>query len=349
MSNELTIVVPTHNRHPLLERVLPYLIDLGFPLLIIDSTQTPHQEAASDPKVDYVHCPELSLLPKMQKYILERVKSPYMLLNADDMFPSMNGIEEALVLLKSAPCYSAVQGGSLGHSNGKIIYAHSRDHHLFPTDSDRASARLLQHFASYCPIVYSVQRTNCWRETLTRLPKELVNYNYLEFYFCMMFLVHGKVARLPGFAHITDLVPSINFDSKKYRGSTKDFRSDSRFYPELMGLKATVSRYLAEVDGLTYKTAFRYVEGALDMYMARILPSKDYYWLRNKPPKTVRDRLRREWAGIKNKTFGKQQKQAYEQAAKAAKDRREEEAVQASIMGRYDEYQRILDILGTRK
>ncbi|XXJ20087.1 TIGR00180 family glycosyltransferase [Desulfovibrio caledoniensis] len=347
MSNpydKITIVIPTYRRHHLLGRLLPYIAEIGFQALVVDCSDTPYQDCQAHPTIEYIHTTEEDGVSRLKKYALDRIKTPYILLNADDMFPSRSFILNAVETLEAIPGSSAVIGDCLGYKDGRIRFQHCEGHHHYPTDCDRPSARLLQHFARHCPLTYSVMRTDCWIETLMRVPRTITNYNFQEFYVCMIILIYGKVTRIPGVAHIVDDIPSTNISSKKHRGSTKDMRSDPMYYPQLNALKETVQTFLSEREQLPPAIAMRYVEAALDMYFARILPSREYYWLRNKPPKTFRDRLQREWANLMGKLFPKERRES-ERISRMARVAREDAAAAQSIVGREDECSRISDIL----
>lgn len=345
MNDKLTIVLPTHNRSHLLDRVLPFLLELGYPLMIIDSSAERHEVAAAEPKIQYVHCPGVDLVQKMKDNIPGNIPTPYVLVTADDMFPSPSHIAESIEFLEANPDFSAVQGTSLGYDSGTVCFEQKETHYRYPTDCPRASARILQHFAGYSPIYYAVQRTDSWRQALTRLPSELVNYNLYEFYLCMMFLIHGKISKIVEFSHLSELIPSIQSPTSKLRGNTKTLRSDPLLYPELAALKDATSTYLAETEGVAYDTAFRYVEAALDMYMARIIPSRDYYWLRNKPPKTFKSRLMKEWTNLLEKTVHKQAVKDQRSAARKAESERLRQAVDKSTANRLDDFNRIMSFL----
>ncbi|ADU64264.1 MAG: TIGR00180 family glycosyltransferase [Pseudodesulfovibrio sp.] len=344
MRNKLTVVVPTYKRHHLLEQVLPHLLSLDTRILVIDSSETPHAPSSSNPRIDYVHCPDLGVLQKIRKHVVERVHTPYMLMNADDIFPSRQAITECVDFLENNPDYSSAQGVILYHENGRV-YPHEPDSPLYQADADSAGARLLQHFTNYHPMFYSVQRADCWKVTLDRIPAELVNYNFSELYMVMMMLAHGKAAKFPSFFHVTNLVPSLNVTCLRLRGKSKDMIFNGRYFPELEAIKKTVSRYLYEREALPERCARRFIEGALALLFVRALRRKTFYWIGDRPPKTLGDRIRKEWTSFLRKTILREKK-ALDTAQKKACEKSELERIleQSGVAGRND-FNAIMKIL----
>jgi len=242
--------------------------------------------------MDYIHCPNMGLLQKIKKYMLSRVTTPYTLMNADDIYPSPKAIEHALAFLESNADYSTVLGNSLNYSSEKLQFEYHSFNHHFKTDSSSPSTRLLQHFTNYIPIYYSVQRTDIVKTAFEKLPADLKNFNFTEFFFSMITLLYGKVKRVQDFDYITQDVPSVIHLASHMRGTTKAMTTDPQYYPEIDALRKTISDLITEVEGLPPEVSRRYAEATLDIYLSRILPSKKYYWLRHSPPKTRATRNR---------------------------------------------------------
>jgi len=298
MLDKLTIVIPTHNRHHLLEsRALPYFLEFGVHLLVIDSSLEPHLSSQNNPDIDYVHCPDEPLPHKMKKPVLERVKTPYMMMNADDTLASKQGIIDCISFLEKNPDYSSADGLVLQcyHDDKEHIGVTQRlEDHLIQADSDRAEERLLQNFIVFHSLFYAVQRTDCWKETFKRLPPEIVNHYLNETYMVAMTLLHGKNISLPVFFNATEAGPSLFGHDKRYYCSPHKLGIENRYRGEVEATKKAVSAYLAEQASMTEEKSQTYIEGALALY-----------WGRSREPKTFEDRLKKEWNSFLNKTFKK--------------------------------------------
>lgn len=322
MLEKLTIVITTHNRHHLLEeRVLPHFVEFGIHLMVVDSSPEPHQWSMSHPGVDYVHCPNEPLPHKLVKPVLERVKTPYMMMHADDTVSSQYGIEECLEFLEEHDDYSSARGlvFQCHYDNKERISTWDIDRYFMAVDGDKAEDRILQYFTLFSTNYYSVQRTECWHNIMRRLPEEMVNYYLADTYVAMMSAIHGKVAKLPVFFQATEAGPSINEKDLRYMCSPFKLATDSRYEVEVEATRKVLTNYLMEVSGLTDEIAKLYVDGGLALY-----------WLQDKKVKSFGDRLRGEWQSFLKKTFFKKREKLRKQAKlEAAVDRERKDYARA--------------------
>lgn len=162
MQDKVTIVIPTHERHHLLEtRALPHYLTLGLPILVIDSSREPHGPSRDNPAIDYVHCPGEPLPHKMKRPVIDRVKTPYMLMSADDTVTSMQGIRDCVSFLDENDDFSSASGVFLQcyHDDKDRIFSISHEDFIIQPDSPRPEERLLQHFVRFFPCFmrYSVR------------------------------------------------------------------------------------------------------------------------------------------------------------------------------------------------
>jgi len=297
MKDKVTIVIPTHERHHLLEtRILPYYLQFDTPMLIIDSSAKPHQPSLDNPAIDYVHCPDAPFPHKLKKNVTERVNTPYMFMNADDTLHSMKSVEICMDFIDKNPDYSTALGivFQCHHGDMSRIDANDFDAFSLPVDSNRAEERLLQNFTRFDTMFYAVTKTDCWKNSLQKLPSEIVNYYLMETYIVMMALIHGKRAKLPIMYSTTEAGPSINDHDPRYHCSPFKLATDPRYETEVHAVKKATMAYLCDQSDISQTRAQLYVDGALALY-----------WLQDKPIKNLGDRIRIEWNNFLNKTFKK--------------------------------------------
>lgn len=343
MLDKITVVVTTHNRHNGLEtRVLPHFVDMGVPLLVIDSSLDPHQWSVDNPGVEYVHCPNEPLPHKLVQPVLDRVKTPYMLMHADDTLTSKRAILRCMEFLDENPDYSSVKGLVLQcHSDEKTrISTAGLVSQLRKIDADRGGDRLLQYFSLFDTHYYSVQRSDCWKNTLKRLPKEMVNYYLADTYMALMATIYGKIAVLPIFYQATEAGPSINENDLRYMCSPFKLATESRYAVEVAATKRVATQFLMEKEGCPEEAARIFVDGALALY-----------WLQDKKVKGFNDRLRGEWQKVLNKTIRKKEMKRQKAEKREAQRRLEEKHVQ-EVLGVFDEedladFQRLIKIVQT--
>ncbi|WP_419786124.1 TIGR00180 family glycosyltransferase [Pseudodesulfovibrio sp.] len=303
MHELLTIVIPTYNRPHSLDQVLAHISEFDVRIIILDSTATPHPTLSQSERVQYVHCPEQILVAKLRQHVAELVETPYMLMNADDIFPLQIAVKQSLDFLEKNPDYSSAQGVVVNYNQGRL-YPHVYDSYLFPVDSDHAGVRLLQHHANYYPIFYALQRTDSWKTALRRQPENLVNYTLLEHGTTLMHLIHGKSARFDTPFYVVNLLPPED-KCLRLRGNAKDHISNPRYFPELEALKRAATQYMGDKEGIPANAARRYVEDAIALLFIWSYDRNAFYWLGDRPPKTMKDRLRREWESFLRKVLGR--------------------------------------------
>jgi len=319
MKSELTIVVPTHNRHHLLARLLPTLLGLDVPLLIIDSTSQPYPNPPTAMNVTYIHCPGMGILEKLRKYISECVSTPFMLMDADDTFPLKTSVMKALQFLKEHPDYSSAQGVTYLHRDGRFEQ-HRKDAELYQCDSVRPSIRILQHHVCDIHNFYGVQRTDCWKYVLGLMPDALTNPTLTEEFQLMASLIHGKSKRTNDFFHVIDEVPSLGSNEG---GMTPPFTQE-RYAPQFELFKSILAAAIVEKEPMPIVAARRYIDSALSLLGLLHVDRSLYYWRDARIPprkrKTLAEKIASEWQRFLGKTFCKKQKAERRAAQKRLED-----------------------------
>ena len=112
MLNNLTIIIPTHERQELLFRSLKFYKKYNISIIIVDSSK----KAIADkiklkwPKnFKYFHTPNQSISSKLF-FAINKVGTKYVNLCPDDDFLNMESLLEGIKYLESNKCYISVQG-----------------------------------------------------------------------------------------------------------------------------------------------------------------------------------------------------------------------------------------------
>ena len=109
-SNDISLIIKTFERQPALERLLASIRDQGYadyPVLVADDSKTPYKDAIlrkyGDVVDEYIVLPFDAGLSRGRNELLERVKTPYFMLNDDDfVFIEETDIEWAIDKLNQA-------------------------------------------------------------------------------------------------------------------------------------------------------------------------------------------------------------------------------------------------------
>ena len=119
----VTVIIPAHNRPKRLRRLLDYYSRTDIKILVPDSSDHPFADAEKYPDITYLHRPKLHFLLKL-KEVLPMISTPYVLYCADDDFAVPSGIAQMTAFLDEHPDYSTAQGHYLTFTprKGKISF-----------------------------------------------------------------------------------------------------------------------------------------------------------------------------------------------------------------------------------
>ncbi|MDR3641704.1 MAG: TIGR00180 family glycosyltransferase [Humidesulfovibrio sp.] len=297
----LTIVIPTYQRHHLLGRALAHYDAFGLPVIVVDSTPEPFTDLGNLRNVEYLHRPDAPMPHKLRAPVLENVRTPYMVMSADDSFTSLSGLRSCVEFLAANEDYSSAQGYYFGYwlrgdEVALDLYYRSVETLDSLVDSHRPEDRLIQMFSRYSAMFYAVYRTDCQREMLQRFPDMIRNYCIAEFYFAMMTALHGKHALLPVFYQLQEHAPGIGHN-ETFRNDMHRLATKPRYIGEFDAFVDAVAAYLAERSGRPLADARIFIMKAVALQA----------WQR-KMEKNPGDRLRTEWQALLNKTVFKARK-----------------------------------------
>jgi glycosyltransferase domain-containing protein len=196
--NRLTIVVPTHNRHKHLRRLIAYLSFFANHIIIVDSSNSFCEGLT---KCDYFHQPGSSREERLC-FALGRVQTPYVMLHADDDLVTPSALNLCITYLDLNQDYSAVHGYYLSFyptPSGGDWRAMLPESLYYKNGSDNLEQRILYGFENYSPLFYSVIRTEVLHKILTSIVKHSIfNLPFqLEFLINFGVIALGKERYLP--------------------------------------------------------------------------------------------------------------------------------------------------------
>ncbi|KKL68331.1 hypothetical protein LCGC14_2126020, partial [marine sediment metagenome] len=97
MFDKISLIIPTHNRHQYLTRVLDYYNGINLKILVADSSQKEYP-FKNKYDIDYFHYPNYIPHKKLAD-IIQEVKTPYVFMCADDDFIIPKAIEKCIKFL----------------------------------------------------------------------------------------------------------------------------------------------------------------------------------------------------------------------------------------------------------
>jgi glycosyltransferase domain-containing protein len=158
--NNLTIVIPTHERHALLKRALHYYHSLGLSIIIADSSGKRYKGNIPDSAV-YMHLNGYSFSNKIL-FALSKACTTYTCFCADDDFLSSSGLTKGIEFLNKHQDYISVQGHYISFKIVKGLLQKFIIYHQrlgYKVEQNSPSERLVQAFSPYMQHFYALHRT----------------------------------------------------------------------------------------------------------------------------------------------------------------------------------------------
>ena len=201
MFEDITLIIPTHNRHKYLSRILDYYRDAPFNIIVADSSSEPYKGTLAA-NVSY-HRFDVRTLTEKLGLSIRLVTTPYVFMCADDDFIIIDGINKCLQFLKGNPSYSSVQGNIIcylkesSNSNKvdfRTLYNHSLDYRI--SDEDPFE-RLASFFKTYRTNFYGVHQTSNLLQAFEGVDKKFTSIYLNEYLTNIIPLIEGNFAELP--------------------------------------------------------------------------------------------------------------------------------------------------------
>lgn len=274
--NELTAVIPTHNRARFLLRLLAFAEEVRFPypIRIIDSSGPVEAQTNLDTvsffrdrlDVAYQHV-TCGLLEKLC-FGLQETRTPYVCLWADDDFQIAAGLSECVNFLKRNPEYKSCTAqflsiGSSGAQTRAFLATHPR------RDEELLSERILKWSEKFYSNFYSVYRKEALAANL-EIAKEACTYERCriipEILLGQLSLLSGRQGALPIISLVYQMHPG---NDSRLTPAIKDdeaFPKDYEQYRQRLSAailqQSTLSREAAmELIDCSFRNVYRWTGG----------------------------------------------------------------------------------------
>ena len=172
MSNQCTILIPTHNRANYLDRCVRWFLELGHPIIIADSSQDAWQsDLRQHDAVCYLHhAGGFEVYPAKLQEAVARVQTPFVVMCADDDFITSEGLEACIDFLSRHPDYSFSQGYAYTFQvfgRRPVVWPMPYDHH-----DNHADSWIERVESAFSTVYYGVLRTEVLRDAIAFLAKQ---------------------------------------------------------------------------------------------------------------------------------------------------------------------------------
>jgi len=209
MLRNITLIIPTHNRHNYLGRILQMYAGVDIPIVIADSTPTRYDAPElQQANITYLHLPHK---PALAKWVdaLDKVYTPYICYCADDDYIFLDALQEAVLFLQEREEYVCAQGELLFYK----YYSQDQQIRYTPSilkfaslDAPQRQKRVHEYASPYRHFSYGVHRL----ENLKKIMRHIQSYPLYEpylFELCHTLLVvlSGRVKALPSLYHLREM------------------------------------------------------------------------------------------------------------------------------------------------
>jgi len=295
LRDQITIIIPEHKRPEHLRRLLDYFLSFGLHIIVADSSPVKFKYLAEyDELITYRFFPGEDLAAKLNK-VVYLIKTPYVVMCANDDFLVPKAIEEIIEFLELNPDYNSGQGvyTDFKFLNGKIFsslrYKETTDIDL---NSHLAMDRLFALQKKYFQYYYAVFRTETFEQVIKSVicdsESQIKNLCLLESYVSCFSAIDGKHIIMPIFyaarenmetsaATETDTIPEV-IQKQKYRAQYRNYLN-------------LLSSHLSNIDNIKYETAFEHVENSIKLYILQLYPN--FFTIKGKLIFSIRGLLKR--------------------------------------------------------
>lgn len=259
------MIIPTHERHKYLERVLDYYSSATFRIIVGDSTKIAFSNLHKSKNIEYYHLPDIPIIEKLNK-MLKLVESLYAVFCADDDFITQNGLGQAIDFLDKNNAYVVAHGQycSFEKKGGGYSWRMTGYEHYSMEQNDPVE-RFLYHFSKYkLPTFYAVHRTETLRYNLTCAANYTDDVRFGELLPTLISVIHGKVKVLNVFYGARERI-------KTSGGRTADTIVDhiisGTFNEQYKNFRNSLSNELVQHSNVSIKEAEKLVEKGMKAYL----------------------------------------------------------------------------------
>ena len=266
--SDFTIIIPPHNRHTHLTRVLEYLEPFRFNIIIADSSGNAYEgDLSKYDTIHYFHLANSSFPQKIQE-ALKHVSTKYCMLMAEDDFYIPDTLYSCLTFLRNNPSYSSCQGlytkfatSSNAAISTKFLYLNSFGRDL---NDETSLKRIDSLLSSYIQLFYSVHTTKTLNDVFSYSAPSITNMFVIEFLIAIFSLINGKHKVLNEFYGSREYIPSsvgnthVNFHS---------FSSEKKYSEQYKSILNDLSALIAKKDQISSEEAEKQLLSSINYYL----------------------------------------------------------------------------------
>ena len=269
MLKKITLIIPTHNRHRYLTRILNYYEDLGMNILIADSSNNKYPNVFKY-DVEYNHYPNYGFFKKMND-IVQLINTPFAFMCADDDFIIPSAIEKSIDFLEKYSDFASVQGyyASFINTYNKIYFFNTYPSlKNYVINANTPEKRVKYHMSKYMHLFYSIHRTKNLKDVFSLIP--ITNLNLIEIALGLISVINGKHKMLPIMYSIRETIPgSASSTTARLDSIIKDINMKKEYEQFIDSL----ARYFSEKSSYNLNDSKKIILDATNRFINVHLPA----------------------------------------------------------------------------
>jgi len=280
MKDLLTIVIPTASRCIFLNRLLNYMCLAKFncKIIVADSSHSTDlqtnihlvKQLSSELNIKHISYPKEFDIYHKSDLATQEVKTPYVVITADDDFLILNALNEAVCLLEKNNDYSAVQGvGLVFNIESGVYYGEIQNincEHIKAIGHNSASQRLIEHLKNYGATWYSVHRTSQLKVNLKKTIELKLDFRFSELFPSSLSAIQGKCIKIPSLFNIRQS-HHIRTSHAQTNYQMHDWIADNHWSSQYNRFREYMAGELAKYDNIAIENALNIVKQAFFYYI----------------------------------------------------------------------------------
>lgn len=268
---DVTMLVPTRNRHGYLRHILRAYQNTGLKLIVADTSPAPLDEAADFPNVRYHHARECRFIDKL-RFLAEESPTEAIVLRAENRHITVPGVARCLARLLSDESLALVHGAHVWvrQKRGRIeAWPCYNADGLAGLMQETPQERLLACFDPMVSLYYAVERRRNLLDVAARA-EGIENLNALEVLLTAIKAVNGRCARERVlFCAIQERPSALKGARHLYDGFDTVAR-DPRYAAQHAAVEQGIAAHLAARSGLDLEAALAVTRESLARFLRRL-------------------------------------------------------------------------------
>jgi len=283
--DNLSLIIPTYNRHKYLYRLLTYYNkqEIEYQIIIADSStrgkKTLNEKAISAfPKLNIKYLSFPVDIDPFRKFLeaINLVTTKYCVICADDDFITPNSMKKSIDFLQRNPEFTAVGGyyyNFIALKRGKkkktfywrkYLFFYKNKENYMTITSPEPKDRLSIHLANYFPTMYYVHQTDFLQMIYKEVLQNTTDVRFCEILLDMLTIIHGKIQTLDILYGARE---SIVISSASTYSGLAHYIKNGTYEEKFLKFRECLVNHLTKKQEITVQDAEKIINDGMEAYI----------------------------------------------------------------------------------